>query len=653
MPVLAVDDTDSSSVSLSSSTPTEQRRIGQRRVPMEHVQRRARHCGAAVAGTQLVVNGEPVAVIEKRSRQQQQQRQHRFWMTPTIFNGDDDDDKDQDDGDDIPAAEAVPLSLHALRARVADYLGYAPETVKLIHRGRLLRSDSDLERELDAVATHRDDGDSDTDAVLQLRALGSTAADVHAAASLRPDPLLRPFDDGDDDDNDDNAVRARMRRKFEARPAVSRRDASPFGFDEIRVLADEFPADHARARTLLEHLAAEPGVQHVMRTRRWRVGALCEMRPEGKVGVDPVCVLGYNANAGESIHLRLRTDDLRGFRRYDTVRRVLMHELAHNVYAEHNARFYELVSAITREADANDWRRTGGRRLGGGGGRPASMLRRTGQERRQWQLSSSSSPLSSTATTHCGGHALLRTPAGADDVGKDGLASRRSPSPVAVPADRARLPSPPCVLPVSSSSSSTSTTAATPGANGAETMLDADALHTAPEASPPPSSSSPAVSARGQRPYASNPCLLRGTAEERTSAMRAALEWLFDTQPRDVAALAARTLRVYIDNARSAVQAPHHRHDDGAGDAQRYRRIRMANAAFASRVGRFPAGVDVLRAAGFADEYRSEQREADATRAARAEPFLVLRRDDAVLLWLASAVLDEFIGALERAERRA
>lgn len=49
---------------------------------------------------------------------------------------------------------------------------------------------------------------------------------------------------------------------------------------------------------------------------RWTVGTLAEMYPDGKVGVDPVCVLGLNQNKGQKILLRLRTDDLLGFRKY-------------------------------------------------------------------------------------------------------------------------------------------------------------------------------------------------------------------------------------------------------------------------------------------------------------------------------------------------
>ena len=55
---------------------------------------------------------------------------------------------------------------------------------------------------------------------------------------------------------------------------------------------------------------------------------------EGKVGVDPVCVLGLNVNKGQEIKLRLRTDDLQVFRKILTIKKTLYHELTHNVHSE-------------------------------------------------------------------------------------------------------------------------------------------------------------------------------------------------------------------------------------------------------------------------------------------------------------------------------
>ena len=79
------------------------------------------------------------------------------------------------------------------------------------------------------------------------------------------------------------------------------------------------------------------------------------MPPEGRVGVSPVCILGVNINQGQEISLRLRTDDLRGFRRYDRIRETLIHELAHMVFSEHDNNFKALNSQLLREAAAHDW----------------------------------------------------------------------------------------------------------------------------------------------------------------------------------------------------------------------------------------------------------------------------------------------------------
>ena len=54
---------------------------------------------------------------------------------------------------------------------------------------------------------------------------------------------------------------------------------------------------------------------------------MTEMAPVGYVGVSPKCILGFNKNMGEEISLRLRTDDLKGFRKYESIKKTLLHEL--------------------------------------------------------------------------------------------------------------------------------------------------------------------------------------------------------------------------------------------------------------------------------------------------------------------------------------
>ena len=123
-----------------------------------------------------------------------------------------------------------------------------------------------------------------------------------------------------------------------------------------------FPSQKKLSR--LERLANDNGIVKIMEKHRWKVGHLTELLPDGKVGVSQVCLMGLNKNAGETILLRLRTDDMLGFRKYDYVRKVLLHELAHNEWGDHDDNFKALNSQLNREVVDLDWTRSKGRRLG-------------------------------------------------------------------------------------------------------------------------------------------------------------------------------------------------------------------------------------------------------------------------------------------------
>ncbi|XP_043688698.1 uncharacterized protein LOC122639793 isoform X2 [Telopea speciosissima] len=105
------------------------------------------------------------------------------------------------------------------------------------------------------------------------------------------------------------------------------------------------PASEALRR--MHKLAADPGIIAVMNKHCWRVGIMTEMAPVGYVGISPKCILGYNKNHGEEISLRLRTDDLKGFRKYESIKKTLLHEL------------------LNEEAASLDWTRSRSRTLSG------------------------------------------------------------------------------------------------------------------------------------------------------------------------------------------------------------------------------------------------------------------------------------------------
>ncbi|XP_042520500.1 uncharacterized protein LOC122093993 [Macadamia integrifolia] len=123
------------------------------------------------------------------------------------------------------------------------------------------------------------------------------------------------------------------------------------------------PASEALRR--MHMLAADPGIIAVMNKHRWRVGIMTEMAPVGYVGISPKCILGFNKNHGEEISLRLRTDDLKGFRKYESIKKTLLHELAHMEFSEHDANFFALDKQLNEEAASLDWTRSRSRTLSG------------------------------------------------------------------------------------------------------------------------------------------------------------------------------------------------------------------------------------------------------------------------------------------------
>lgn len=235
-------------------------------------------------------------------------------------------------------------SLEELQKAVVEATGVDIATLKIIVGGRQLKSDNDAKGALASGAT--------------ALVMGSTKAELMSVAE--GDAVV--------DDLRHRAERRLHRKTVSIRhlseKAEARREArQQFGFGAYRVL-DGF-SDADEAEELLRRLATDPGIRGVMEKRKYKVGTLSEMFPKGKVGVSPVCTLGVNVNRGQEISLRLRTDDLLGFRKFLSIKKVLYHELAHMEISEHTDEFFELCSLIEREANSLDWTRKKGRSVGG------------------------------------------------------------------------------------------------------------------------------------------------------------------------------------------------------------------------------------------------------------------------------------------------
>lgn len=139
------------------------------------------------------------------------------------------------------------------------------------------------------------------------------------------------------------------------------RDDAAYTFHTVRPLP--YLPGPERSLSLLQRLKDDAGIRAAMRKHKFSVGLLTEMDPAAYTEANhegTTRILGLNRNGGEVIELRLRTDAGDGYRDYNTIRKTLCHELAHNVHGPHDRNFWDLCHQIEREVAAGDWR-SGGR----------------------------------------------------------------------------------------------------------------------------------------------------------------------------------------------------------------------------------------------------------------------------------------------------
>ena len=159
--------------------------------------------------------------------------------------------------------------LRDIQALAEAKTGIAPAHQKLIHKGKTLTDPT--------VTLGQLGGEMGT--LVKLVLIGTTAAALAALADA-PKQVgnVRIINDlGSTGGSGSRGMVPILR---------SRR----YGFQRVDVLP-HLP-EQERARRLLTELASDPGVLHVMEKYQWSVGALCEMYPEGLVGVSSVCVMG-------------------------------------------------------------------------------------------------------------------------------------------------------------------------------------------------------------------------------------------------------------------------------------------------------------------------------------------------------------------------
>lgn len=250
----------------------------------------------------------------------------------------------------VPVTHMEPLG--ELKSRLEEMTGIEPSNQKLSAKGKLLTADKDniALHELFGLAAG---GAPDPKSLPKLMLIGTSSRTI---AEIQ---------------EEGRKIQATLanRKKWVATSAdVSKRDlrtlasepSSGHTFLNIAVLPSPPYPNPNGAINLLEKIRSDPAIRHVMQAHDWKVGILTELSPFERT------ILGFNKNKGMEISLRLRTDNLEGFRSYGSIRKVLIHELTHMEISEHDTSFNELNSKLTKQVLAYERKmREEGRTLGG------------------------------------------------------------------------------------------------------------------------------------------------------------------------------------------------------------------------------------------------------------------------------------------------
>lgn len=222
---------------------------------------------------------------------------------------------------------------------VQEVLNFPRETSRLIFQGKgpskVLRPDECIS-DVGLVAGSK------------MMLVASSAHDVEHVRGMRPDPLVKGFEEEERDEK-----RRKKRARAAAMSAWGTKQDSEYRFRSIKAEFKYTTPTPYDAERLLERLATDPGIIDIMKTHHFQVGILTEMSPaeaqERMQQMEPGSekdLLGYNQNSGEKIVLRLRTDNVKGFRRYSDIINTLIHELTHNVWGPHDHNFWRLFGEL-------------------------------------------------------------------------------------------------------------------------------------------------------------------------------------------------------------------------------------------------------------------------------------------------------------------
>eukprot|EP00585_Thalassiosira_rotula_P012244 CAMPEP_0196130374 /NCGR_PEP_ID=MMETSP0910-20130528/771_1 /TAXON_ID=49265 /ORGANISM="Thalassiosira rotula, Strain GSO102" /LENGTH=451 /DNA_ID=CAMNT_0041389669 /DNA_START=361 /DNA_END=1716 /DNA_ORIENTATION=+ len=261
--------------------------------------------------------------------------------------------------------------------------------LRLIFKGKTIAQESVVEDDDNSMEVDGDATNNDSNAhpafqpettkipkskILKVIVMGSaTTTNIQKLNSLRSDPLMRGFDDLPNQKSNNKSSTAAVLSTYWG--PLHGHQSKQYKFCRFQECTDASfgsrpgsSTPHAwEARTLLEKLATDPGTVAIFESRELIVGTLGEMDPIDdrlmqKTASEGACLLGYNTNRGMRIDVKLRTDDLSGFRPYAELASTLIHELSHNWCGEHDVLFWTNFGQMRVEYlwEHARWMRRGG-----------------------------------------------------------------------------------------------------------------------------------------------------------------------------------------------------------------------------------------------------------------------------------------------------
>ncbi|KAF5379623.1 hypothetical protein D9757_009221 [Collybiopsis confluens] len=217
-------------------------------------------------------------------------------------------------------------TLALLQSKLEDLTSTPPSFQKLLYKGK---SNKSLDDQITITEAGLKDG-------MKIQMLGTTPKELDGMKAVENEQQKR-----------ERIMRERARKGPTKLHSTGRATAEDLNYRFHKLVPLPHLPNPSSALNLLERLSNDPAIHHVMQKHKFAVGILTELAPH-----EHPELLGLNQNAGEQIKLRLRTDRYDGFRTYKEVRRVLCHELTHNVWGDHDNNFKELNSLLNREVAA-------------------------------------------------------------------------------------------------------------------------------------------------------------------------------------------------------------------------------------------------------------------------------------------------------------